>query len=186
MKKNKGYTLVEMLVVIAIMAILSGLAAVSLGLIYKAKVRDGMQVFNSQLSNTWLRTKSTASKSDSMYAEMSWVADGFEYKIYNDGTEKCSATIKKWTNSVAWGNNLKVSYTPSDPSQLETGYGDSVKKWYIRFDKSTGSVIRGAGTYEFTGNDGNVVGTIYLDATTGNHYSVIKDSSSSAYSVSKK
>lgn len=193
MKKNKGYTLVELLVVIAIMAILSGLAVVSIGLIYKAKIKDGMQVFNSQLSNTWLRTKSTASGAKSMYAEMEWSKNGFTYRIVDSSGEKSNTTLKKWSNAVEW-KNLKISYTPESESQKMNGYGNDEKKWYIQFDKATGAVIKGAGTYEFINSQGTVAGTIYLDATTGNHYSVVKDGSgssssssvSASYSVSKK
>ncbi len=181
MKKNKGYTLVEMLVVIAIMAILSGLAAVSIGLIYKAKVRDGIQSFNSQLSNTWLRTKSTSSKG-MMYAEMEWEDKGFTYTVIDKSsgtaTTKDSAMINKWTRTMDWQTS-KISYVPSDSSQLKSGYGDTNKKWYIEFDKSTGAVTYGAGEYIFYMADGSVAGRIYLDKTTGNHFSVDYDGSAS-------
>ena len=68
MNKNKGYTLIEMIIVIAIMAILAGVAAVAFNLISKAKVQDAVTSFNSQLSYSWLQTKASASKQKSMYA----------------------------------------------------------------------------------------------------------------------
>lgn len=223
MRKNKGYTLVEMIVVIAIMAVLSGLAAVSIGLIYKAKARDAMQVFNSQLSNTWLRTKSTASGSDTMYAVMTYTDKGLVFDIYDkntkdsagktpglidgpdirDGNTEYSPSVKKWTSASEWNDSIKISYVPyvsgnissdenlSDDkkaaantayntalaSQTENGYGDAAKQWYIQFNKSTGEVLKGAGEYIFIAGDGTVVGRVYLDKITGNHFSVDNDGS---------
>ena len=100
-RSNKGYSLVELLIVIAIMAILSGVAVVSVGLIKQARARDA--------------------------------------------------------------------------DQLESGYGndkgtDGSGQWYIKFDKATGAVLKGAGKYVFTDTKGDLVSTVYLDAATGNHY----------------
>ena len=71
---------------------------------------------------------------------------------------------------------IKIKYTEptSDASQrhstLTSAAGsDFTEKILIEFNKSDGSVKHGAGTYEFIYN-GDVVGSIYIDPVTGNHY----------------
>ena len=56
-KVNKGYTLVEMIIVIAIMAILSGMAAYTYGIVKMAKCNAAVDTFNNQLSSLWIKTK---------------------------------------------------------------------------------------------------------------------------------
>lgn len=182
MNKNKGYSLVELLIVVAIMAILCGLAAVSVGVIKKARAQEAVQTFNSQLSNIWLQTKSVASTQDSMYAEIVENAnnEGYVMKLYdlvggtvvdknisgnsmnNDG----NVTV---TNGVTINKYVTITYTPTvgDASQDD----DNITgKFIIKFDKSTGAVLRGAGTYDFQDTTGSVIATVHLDAVTGNHY----------------
>lgn len=156
MRKNKGYTLVEMLIVLAIMAILSGLAVVSVGLIRKAKIQDAITTFDSQLTNLWMTTKATASQQQSMKAEFVLNGTTYELKIV-DGAKTVSTTeYEKWDKYVT------VKYNGVDCTSKVT----------IQFDKSTGAVVNGngAGDYQFYDKTGNLVATIHLDSITGNHY----------------
>ena len=50
MTKNKGYTLVEALIVIAIMAVLAGLSMYSIGVIRDAKRSAAVTTFDNQIS----------------------------------------------------------------------------------------------------------------------------------------
>ena len=56
-KKNKGYTMIEMIIVIAIMAILSGMAFVTLGIIQQAKCNAAATSLDSQIGSLWIKTK---------------------------------------------------------------------------------------------------------------------------------
>lgn len=171
MKNNRGYSLVEMLIVIAIMAILSGLATMSISLIRRAKAQDALSTFNSQLSSAWLQTKSIGNSEKSMYftiePDADPASDDYVLSLY-DTDSSGSDVLKSTTTLKSWGKYVTITYTSSDAAQVETGYGTG--KWYIKFNKATGAVVKGAGDYTFTGKNGIAVGTVHLDAVTGNHY----------------
>ncbi len=165
MKKNKGYTLVEMLIVLAIMAILSGLAAVSVGLIRKAKIQDAITSFDSQLTNLWIQTKSMAAKQKSMYAELKLAGDHANGDgIYTFTISDPEAGTTETQTYDKWDKYVDIIY---DGTEFDNN--TSVK---IQFDKSTGAVVsgNGAGDYVFQDKAGNVVATIHVDRITGSHY----------------
>lgn len=170
MKKNKGYTLIEMIIVITIMAILAGLSAVSLSLISKAKAQDAVTTFNSQLNSVMLKTKAIGTTQKNMYAVFKESTDNnYVLELYDkdaSGTvkQKDSVLLKKWSKYVT------ITYTSEGTNQIESGYGTSSTGFYIMFDKSTGAVLKGAGSYTFKDKKGDTVATVYLDPTTGNHY----------------
>lgn len=182
MNKNKGYTLIEMIIVIAIMAILSGVAAATFSLISKAKAQDAVTTFNSQLSYSWLQTKATGTKQKSMYALIKGPAKDigdsdfdrggdcdYTFQLYdNDSTG--ASKVKETSTFKAWAKYVTITYTPESSSQATAGFGDSKSGFVIRFDKASGAVLKGAGSYTFKDAKGNLVATIYLDATTGHHY----------------
>lgn len=176
MKKNKGYTLVEMLIVLAIMAILSGLAVVSVGLIRKAKIQDAITSFDSQLTNLWMLTKSTSSGRMTMNGEFRRTQKDGRYVyefVINDGTTEVSKTVYS-----TWNRYVDVAY---EGNNVDTPVE-------LQFDKSTGGVVSGSGDYTFyidknsnnkydssSGKDGSgssdeVVAVVHLDGITGNHY----------------
>ena len=64
MKYNKGYTLIEMIIVIAIMAIMSGFAVVTFGIVRKAKCNAAIDTFNNQLTSIAIKTKSLSQSKD--------------------------------------------------------------------------------------------------------------------------
>lgn len=57
MKKNSGYTLIEFIIVLAIMAILSGMAFVTLGIIKQAKCSAAASELDNQMASIWIKTK---------------------------------------------------------------------------------------------------------------------------------
>ena len=167
MKRNKGYTMIEMIIVITIMAILSGLAAVSVGLIRKAKIQDAVTTFDSQLTNLWMSTKSISSDQKTMKAQLTLESSTdsitgaaqqvYVWKITDGTTEVSKTTYDKWYKYVT----IKYKGAECDT----TG-------WTIQFDKSTGAVVagNGSGDYVFEDKSGKEVATVHLDAVTGNHY----------------
>jgi len=57
MKKNSGYTLIEFIIVLAIMAVLSGMAFVTLGIIKEAKCSAAASELDNQMASIWIKTK---------------------------------------------------------------------------------------------------------------------------------
>ncbi len=194
MKKNKGYTLVEALIVIAIMAVVSGLAFVTIGIIYQAKYNAAIDTFETQIDSLWIKTKALSQGKEQSNSNMITGSDASDkYPLcmqvvkntdntddVKDGSyelilgyDKGSAFEEKETISVL-PNIVSVKYTESNSTQRHSSLttatnGNVTEKILIEFNKSDGSVKYGAGTYEIIYNN-RVVGSIYLDPLTGNHY----------------
>jgi prepilin-type N-terminal cleavage/methylation domain-containing protein len=166
--KNKGYSLVEMLIVIAIMAVLSGLSAVSVNLISKAKCQDAVQSFDSQLSNLWLQTKSTAGSQKIMYMELEKNATGscYQVTIYEDTGSAKETTVLEGNPERSRKCRVRIYYREKETDS----YVEITSSKKIKFDKSTGAVLEGAGEYKFTDLSGKKVASVYLNEMTGNHY----------------
>lgn len=175
MNKNKGFSLVEMLIVIAIMAILSGLAFVSVGLIRKAKAQDALTTFNSQLNKAWLYTKSVSSSEQSMYFVLeSDGGDGFNLKRC-DKDASGAVTTEETTSYPKWNRYVTIKYYKNEADYANgtvtsTSTDDAFVGFTIQFKKSTGEVMQGAGVYQFLDKSGTPIGDVHLDPVTGNHY----------------
>ncbi len=194
MRKNKGYTLVEALIVIAIMAVVSALAFVTIGIIYQAKYNAAIDTFETQMNSLWIKTKALSQGKEQTDANMTTGSDASDkyplcmYVVKNTdstddvkddsyelilGYDKGSDFEEKETIS-ALTNIVSIRYTAATSSQRHPNLttannGNSTEKILIEFNKSDGSVKYGAGVYEFIYNN-RVVGSIYLDSITGNHY----------------
>lgn len=187
MKKNKGYTLVEMLIVIAIMAIVSGMAFVTIGIIYQAKYNTAIETFHSQLDSVWIKTKSLSEANKDkkplclLIKENTDSSDDVKdgcYELilgFRDGTKFTEKEVISTLTEIidikftATSNEQKINtltVLPKTPGGASETLSDPM---VVEFNKSDGAVRYGAGTYEFIYNE-RVVGNVYLDEMTGNHY----------------
>ncbi len=187
MKKNQGYTLIEAIIVMAIIAILSGMSFVTLGIIKQAKCSEAANTISNQIGSLLTKTKALSEAKDKPLCMMiqyndsnvtysdGTTAKAGSYSIvlgYHDGT---GFTVKSATPSgdykaeATLPNILTVKYTSTDKKPCNIAGLDAEKKMIIEFNKANGSVRYGAGTYEIVYN-GSTVATVHLDATTGNHY----------------
>ncbi|MBE5923149.1 MAG: prepilin-type N-terminal cleavage/methylation domain-containing protein [Lachnospiraceae bacterium] len=189
MKKNKGYSLVEMLIVIAIMAILGGLTFISLGIMRDARRQAAANNFNNLISSCLIKTKAVTNptpppssvkgdvamvitqRSDGKYTvRIGYLSGGNVYKITDDVTAQvldsevgadCDAVFPKEVEGLQF-----IAQGADDSTAAD------VTNAVITFDKSDGRVTSGAGKYQFmTSKFGNLqpYATITLDETTGNH-----------------
>lgn len=189
MKKQKGYTLIEVIIVIAIMAVLATMSFITLGVIRQAKSNAAATTLENQLSSLWMKTKTisqareqtTPSSTDSnakypLCLKIEKKTTGTRSEIgtyslilgYNEGgtfTEKTAGVVEATIPNV-----ISISYTPTDTSQQAAVGGiDYTDNFLIQFNKADGSVQYGAGSYELV-MDGRTVFTVVLDASTGKHY----------------
>lgn len=163
LKNDNGYSLVELIIVIAIIAILSGLAAFTLSSIKTAKATASLERFDTELSALATRTKAQSGDNALLL-----VRDGDDYKVYY-GTSP-DGTAAKWTqtstNAELTLADVDIYYNaPGQTSALLTG------SKLIKFKKADGTVVTGAGLYEFKkGGTQDAVGRITLNESTGSHY----------------
>lgn len=194
MKKQKGYTLVEFIIVFAIMAILTGASVASIGMINQAKYNSSISSFKNNLSGLWIKTKALSQAKEQAGTTTSTVEqlypicmrlqkndndafllvlgyhadDGFVVKNADENDAKHNYEILELPRF------LTVEFEPETPEQVASNIGDSAKGTamggepvaMIEFNKQDGSVRYGAGTYKFIYKD-REVGSVKLDAATG-------------------
>lgn len=177
MMKNKGYTLVEMLIVIAIMGILAGLSFVTFTIVDQARCSSAVNTLNNQMSNCLIQTKATSSvdkpmcmvikkrKSDNVYVIMKGNLETTGLTGVDDTSdEKCEAILPRQITNI--------KYTPADKSQILKSDTDE-QPMILQFVKSDGSVCYGAGQYDlYTKKSGTerIYASIYVDPVSGKHY----------------
>ncbi len=126
MKENKGFTLIEVLVVVAIMGLL---AAASVNIYYYLKQADVKQA--SKVVNTMLEYTRT----NTMSINASW-----EMRIEKDANGMYYATV--YRNDKLWkknelGNRVKIYTITNSSAEVEITSGSSP---YIIFKSDTGGV----------------------------------------------
>lgn len=80
MRKNQGYTLIEMIIVVAIMAVMAGFAVITFGIVKKAKCNAAIDTFNNQLTSLAIKTKSL-SQSKNQASPLDPSSDASTYPI---------------------------------------------------------------------------------------------------------
>lgn len=181
MKKlnNKGYSLVEMIIVIAIIAILTTAAFVTLAIIGTAKAKEASITFESEVASILSKTKGKACDADMdgtiSDAELKSNSYGLRIhrsggKIYlqtvvmENGIYKAYADFEEKNNpnnglGVSLSSKVQIMYTPIGGTEYEiTGSAASV----IAYDKS-GRCFSGAGTYKFYRNNGDKIATVIIN-----------------------
>lgn len=184
MTKNKGYTLIEMIIVLAIMAALSAATLVVFRVIKSAQRTTSVDKFDTQISTCLVQTKSVSNalngtdrgmcmvirkRSDNKYALMtgyikgSSVVDKNGVALNPNNDNACDVILDK--------EIYKIKYTPSPANQKASIVTDN--QMIIQFVKTDGSLKYGAGTYQLYtkrfGED-SLCATVYLDAVSGNHH----------------
>lgn len=183
-KKNKGYTLIEMLIVIAIMLIFSALSIVVLAIIKDAKRSSAINTFDNQISSCLVRTKAVSGKDNDTKPYCMLIQKRSDSKgqygiimgylsggnIIND--KGVTLSVNKDEDCVAILPR-EVEQIQYDASNTEQSSKNAENKFLIMFNKSDGSVSCGAGTYNLISTRNNETSTfakIYLDMSTGSHY----------------
>jgi prepilin-type N-terminal cleavage/methylation domain-containing protein len=178
LRENKGYSLVEMIIVIAIIAILSAGAMVTVTLINSAKSKEAGVTFDSEVSNLIAKSKSqipkfklTAGDSEvehkdyyfaiAVYKDDDgkyYLANGYYSKSSGFKTYDCENANDGKGKSIS--SRVAIDYTEgSKNSGLMTVDidGTSVDSAYVVAFDRTGRCVSGVGTYSFRKSSTDVV-----------------------------
>ena len=175
---NKGYTLVELVIVIAIVAILAAMSTVSITLIHSAKAKEATVTFDNQVATLITKSKNVSTQqADKVYAMRIYndggkiyvqdgYYDGVAGKYVFDTSDKGKAFSSRV--DVKFTGVVDVPDSGGAPSgSLTTLNAVSLKDAAfpfgicIRYDKS-GRCIDGNGEYSFHKKNGNKVGTVWV------------------------
>lgn len=177
-RNNAGYSLVELIIVLGMIAVLSGLAAVTISAISTARATSAKESFNEELSTLQTMTKSQ-NKNAAMLIEK--VDDKYQitYGTFS-GDVTQAADFKNRSNFTADTSKdtvifdrVKIMYAAksSDTAMEVTEVNGTAGFMIIMFNKADGSVLSGAGVYTFDKERSNAsVGKVTLNKTTGSHY----------------
>ena len=165
MKKldNRGFTLAELIVVIAILGILAGTLTASVGQIFSSQTRKFVNEYNALLSRCRVEMLSGAPASGTN-VELGLGSDGQYYVTYRKGGEE------KDTQKLSNKNVSCTFIQNNDPdTEAPIALGMSL---YISFDRTTGamSVEYDSDTVTATQIDVDIAGqNILLVPATGYH-----------------
>jgi prepilin-type N-terminal cleavage/methylation domain-containing protein len=193
-KKNQGYSLVEMIIVIAIIAVLSAGAMVTVSLIGSARAKEAGVTLDSEISNLIAQSRSQVPKfatttggtveshSDYNFAIAVYQASDGNYYIahgYYETKSKAFNTFDYSNSNGGKGTSLstrvRVKYEPGNKNDGTvtdaTINGDSdVEATVISFDKA-GRCVSGVGTYSIVKTNTNVVLDELTVKANGSHQS---------------
>jgi prepilin-type N-terminal cleavage/methylation domain-containing protein len=185
--KNKGFSLVEMIIVLAIIAVMSTMALISINIIHSAKAKDAATVFDSEVATLKTKAKGMgvdannngkldADEKDFLYC-IKIYKDGDEYYLCTGYTTAAAVYASFTSTSTSNGgkgrnlsNYVRIRYTGKlidGTSVSDYDPANGTQAIYIVFNKR-GECVYGAGEYEFKKSNGKTVARKYIRAN-GSH-----------------
>ncbi len=130
MKKNEGLTLIELVVVIAIMSVLVGLVGLSVSVLSRQKVSNAA----SDVKGLLQTAQTIAMSKKSCYVEIKSDSDGVTFTTYT--YTKDDRSDKKFMDKVTIGDQISVSVKQAGASSF-TSVGSSVIE--IKYKRENGA-----------------------------------------------
>jgi prepilin-type N-terminal cleavage/methylation domain-containing protein len=161
LKDNSGYSLVELIIVIGMIAVLSGAAMLTLASVKTSRASAARDTFDQEIAALQARTKSQ-SLEEAIKIEK---VDNFYYIYYGTSTDGTDFTAYDDSKADATLNRIDIYYAEDGSSFNE------LTEQVIKFSKNDGSVVCGSGKYQFCKDRSHdVVGTVSINKATGSHY----------------
>lgn len=148
--KNAGFSLIELIVVIAVMVVVVGIGATWIGNISGYRARECAGKVASSLNGAKIKSLSKQQNTGDAYWELKMGSDGKYYvSTYYPEYSGGGYSLIEETSKVGKTSNLRVSYTDADGDH-DVDASNTLKLCY---DRSTGALYEGsAGTVDKTKN----------------------------------
>lgn len=186
MENNKGYSLIELIIVIAITALLTAAAYVTLSVMHSAKAKEASTTFESELNELSNKARgqmcvvSDVEKPTYKFCLKLYTINGKPYikQGYYKGAELAFDSESSYTfidsenvgsgKGISLSSYVDVSYTPFGGTETLIGEGsEELECVYIVFDKN-GNCLNGSGEFSFRRKNGNMIATVTLNKN-GSH-----------------
>mgnify|MGYP003420554176 FL=1 len=186
MKENEGYSLIEMIIVIAIIAVMSAAAMVTISIIHNAKAKEAASTLEDALFEVQNNAKGkicvvNGTQEKAYRYALCVYKDGTKYYVrkgYYKGNDlpKNEAASYEFVASENVGSGkgssfstyVSVKYVDSTGTSRDVGTGDNAV--YIIYDKQ-GNCMYGYGQFEFyRSGKNNLLNTLVLNKN-GSHTS---------------
>ena len=135
MKNNKGFTLVELIVVIAIMAIIAGVSSSTISIISKQELKDFTNNLDAMLCQCKVETMSGMTDP---VLEISIEDDEYRATLYEMALQDDGSRVKQAVKSQYLGEDyLKCSYVKEGSAVNYTGNGVIS----FKYNRNTGELV---------------------------------------------
>jgi len=131
---NKGATLIELMVILAIIAVLVSGSIVAFNVLNGSNLKNAARTTGSFLETT--RTKTMSVVADAWYYTLTRDGDNYYTEIYKVYTDDTGATVEEKIEAEDLGFRV-VGSIIADGSETEFADGDMLT---IKFDQASGSV----------------------------------------------
>lgn len=194
---NKGYSLVEMIIVIAIIVIMTAAAMITVTLLASARAKESGVTFESILSDTITKSKTqlvtmtttvteggvdktviasypTYGRCVEIYAKAGgkyYIKTGYYNPAGATDADKYIMDVEDTTDGTGLSKRVEITYKETgstDEKKIEPGAG-KLNKVYIAFDRS-GKCVAGDGVFTFYKSNGNQVCNVTINKN-GSHQS---------------
>lgn len=185
---NQGYSLVEMIIVIAIIVVMTGVATVTISMIASARAKEASVTFDSLLSDTITKSKTQLA---SMTDETTGVSTTYPtygrcIKVYQASNDKYYMKLGYYDPDAS--GNARFVFDPADDSlgsglssKVQIYYTDSsnvrkkiansgtdvLSEVYVAFDRA-GRCVSGEGVFSFYKKNGNQIADVRVNKN-GSH-----------------
>ncbi len=139
--KNKGFTIIELVIIIAIMGIMVSILSFSASVLVRNESREAAQTFDAMLSACKIMTISGGGESPKLVMTFDYTENKYYAKLYKSDDDK-QPQIEELGDK-----NLNIIYKKtSTPTVAEQIGGTGL---IIRFDKETGALLSDVSLIDF-------------------------------------
>lgn len=141
-KDNAGFSLIELIVVIAIMVIVAGIGAAWIGNISGYRARECSGKISSSLTSSKIKALSKERKTGDAYWELYLDSDNKYYvNVRYPDYESGAITYDEDISKVGKTSNITVKYTDVDGEHTVDAHNSLI----LCYDRSTGAIYEGYG-----------------------------------------
>lgn len=140
MKNNKGFSLVELIIVLAILAVVTGVSFVALGYVYGKNVKSTIEKVDNSLLKIQSYTMSKSTGGRDIYMRLTKKSDGYYVEYWHAGIGTGAPALLESENIGKKNYTITAYYDGGSSGTVTVGSAQN-SQVDIYFDRSTGGLL---------------------------------------------